>query len=457
MGKILDYINSVFGSKAIIHTPNGTLNLAKSRDRDKARRLIAELLQTTDALTRRDIASWRQAWQLAINVEEPSRRYLLDIYRDVDADGHVTGCIGQRKGFVKAKSFKLTQPDGTADKEALKYFDTIWFKQLMDYVLDSRYWGYSLIQLGDVITLPNGILGFDGVELINRKHVIPEHHVVVRCQGDSWRTGIDYHQAPWNDYLIEAGDPHDLGLYLKAALHTIPKKNDLAFWDTFAEMFGMPMRVAKTISRDENDIRKIERMMDTMGAEGYAVLPEGTEVDIKESSRTDSYNVYDKRVERANSELSKLLIGQTMTIDDGSSLSQSQTHLSVFENLVDQDADNFRDIVNNQLLPKMIMHGFPLQGLTFDWDESTDYTPEQQVAYETMLLDNFEVDPQYFIDKYNIPVGDRRTLTLSSQSSPHTQASRHAVAFNHPVPNHAQASSHAQASTQSSPQHPFFD
>lgn len=31
-------------------------------------------------------------------------------------------------------------------------------------------------------------------------------------------------------------------------------------------------------------------------------------------------------------------------------------------------------------------------------------TPEQQVAYERMLLDKFEVDPQYFIDKYNIPL-----------------------------------------------------
>lgn len=97
-----------------------------------------------------------------------------------------------------------------------------------------------------------------------------------------------------------------------------------------------------------------------------------------------------------------------MTIEDGSSLSQSQTHLEVFQNLIEADCDTIRDMVNNQLLPHMIRHGFPLKGIHFDWDYSEDYTPEQQVAYETMVLNEFEVDPAYFQEKYNMPVGKRR-------------------------------------------------
>jgi len=61
-------------------------------------------------------------------------------------------------------------------------------------------------------------------------------------------------------------------------------------------------------------------MMERMGQAGYAVLPTGTEIQIVESAKSDAYNVYDKRVDRANSEISKLIIGQTMTIEDGSSL-----------------------------------------------------------------------------------------------------------------------------------------
>lgn len=97
-----------------------------------------------------------------------------------------------------------------------------------------------------------------------------------------------------------------------------------------------------------------------------------------------------------------------MTIEDGSSLSQSQTHLTVFENLVESDRDMLRDIVNNQLLPRMVKHGFPVKGLRFEWDDAVDYTPEQQVAYETMIADRFEVDPKYFTEKYSMPVGERR-------------------------------------------------
>ncbi len=56
----------------------------------------------------------------------------------------------------------------------------------------------------------------------------------------------------------------------------------------------------------------------------------------------------------------------------------------------------------------MVKHGFPLKGFRFDWDYSVDYTPEQQIAYETMVTDRYEIDPAYFAEKYSMPVGDRR-------------------------------------------------
>ena len=74
----------------------------------------------------------------------------------------------------------------------------------------------------------------------------------------------------------------------------------------------------------------------------------------------------------------------------------------------EQTRTMLRDIVNNQLIPRMVKHGFPIKGLRFEWDDAVDYTPEQQVAYETMVADRYEVDPSYFAEKYSIPVGERR-------------------------------------------------
>lgn len=59
----------------------------------------------------------------------------------------------------------------------------------------------------------------------------------------------------------------------------------------------------------------------------------------------------------------------------------------------------------------MVKMGFPLKGLHFDWNEPVDYTPEQQKAFEEMILNNYEVDGSYFEDKYGIPVGERRQIT----------------------------------------------
>ena len=416
-------------NKLLVRTPFGTLRLAK-KDAQRFKKTVMQLQRTTDSLTRKDMGDWRQAWQRAINIDSPNRQFLYDIYRDVDVDLHLSGCIQQREGFVLARSFKLVNEHGDEDEEAANYFNTPWFKQLMKLTLDANYWGHSLIELGNVITSPTrggreGALTYDGVRLIPRKHVIPEYHRVITDLSQDWHSGIDYHEPPFSDWLIEVGQPDSLGLFLKAATQTIPKKNALAFWDTFAEIFGMPMRIARTTSRDDKELAKMEKMMADMGTEGWGIFQQGTEIEVVESTKGDAFNVYDKRIDRANSELSKLIIGQTMTIEDGSSLSQSETHLEVFQNLVEADCDTIRDMVNNQLLPHMIRHGFPLGGIRFDWDYSVDYTPEQQVAYEQLVLNNYEVDPAYFEEKYNMPVGERRQQqTPSDPSDPSTPSTK---------------------------------
>lgn len=392
----------------VLHSPYGTFNLAKESDRRRLKKTVVELQRQTDALTRKDIGDWRQAWQMAINVDNPNRQRLYDIYTDVAIDLHLSGCVQQREGFVLGRSFKLVDENGKENEDAAKFFAKPWFKQLMRYALDANYWGHSLIELGDLTTDINGKLTYNGVKLIKRKHVIPEYNRVVPELGMDWHSGIDYHQSPFCDWLIEVGQPEDLGLYLKAATQTIPKKNALAFWDTFAEIFGMPMRIAHTTTRDDKELAKMEKMMAEMGTEGWGLFQEGTDIEVVESTKGDAFNVYDKRVDRANSELSKLIIGQTMTIEDGSSLSQSETHLEVFENLVDADRDMLRDIINEQLIPRMIRHGFPLQGIHFEWDDSIDYTPEQQKAFEEMLLNHYEVEGNYFIEKYGVPIGERK-------------------------------------------------
>lgn len=390
------------------YTNEMMLAMQNAAGREKVKAMLIELAVKTQNLTKKDIGTWRQAWQMAINVENPSRARLYDVYTDVDVDLHLTGAIGQRKGMVLKKAFRLVSKDGKESREATEILEAKWFKDFAGHVLDSRYWGHSLIQFGDITTVA-GKRKFAGVSLVPRKHVMPEFGILLREVGDEPKKGINYREGKIANWCIEAGDTHDLGLLLKCSPQALSKKNMLAFWDTFGELFGMPIRIGKTISRDAKEINKVEKMLADMGAAAWGLFPEGTEIDIKESSRGDAFNVYDRRIERANREMSKGILNQTMTIDDGGSLSQSQVHLEVFQNVVEADADFLRDVINNALMPFLNMHGFSVDGLRFDWDDSVEYTPAEQTAIETMLVNGgYEIESKYWVEKYNIPVTGKR-------------------------------------------------
>jgi hypothetical protein len=406
-----DFLNGILpNQKPHIYAPEMMLAM-KNLDKERVKAMTIELLQTAQNLTKKDIGTWRAAWQMAINPENPQRRQLYGVYTDVCVDLHLSGCIDQREKMVLQKAFKLVNKNGKENKELSELFEAEWFKDFMNYVLDSRFWGHSLIQFGDILNVM-GKKKFEQVELVPREHVVPEFGVITKEAGGDYKKGIDYRNNRIAEWCIEAGKPKDLGLLLKCSPHSLAKKNMLAFWDSFGEIFGMPIRVGETTSRDPKEIAKIEKMLDGMGAMPWGLFPEGTTIKLIETSRGDAFNVYDKRIDRANSEISKGILNQTMTIDSGSSYSQSEVHLQIFDNVVEADADFVRDVINNKLLPFMVMHGFPVDKHRFDWDETVEYTPEQMRTIEQMMLSSgYEIEPEYFVEKYNIPITGKKDPT----------------------------------------------
>lgn len=73
--------------------------------------------------------------------------------------------------------------------------------------------------------------------------------------------------------------------------------------------------------------------------------------------------------------------------------------------IVVDDVDNKRHVHNDRLLPLMLKHGFPVEGYSFEWDDAVEYTPQEQINIEQMLVNGgYDIDPKYFAEKYNIPV-----------------------------------------------------
>ena len=377
--------------------------LSRALNSKQGIKLSAMLQQQSDSLTKKDVADWRAAHQMAIDYESPNRARLYDIYADCVLDAHLSGCIAQRKGKVLQKDFRLVDQNGKEKPEATELLQSEWFADFLNLCLDSIYWGPTLIQLGDVVR-DNGPMRFDGVELVPRKHVVPEYGVLVRDPGGDWRQGIPYREGDIANWCVEVGKPRNLGLLLKCAPSCISKKNMLAYWDVFGEIFGMPMRIARANTLDAAERANLEAALDKMGAAQYIVTTDGTEIEIKESSRGDAYNVYDKRVDRCNSELSKAVLTQTMTIDSGASLSQSEVHLEIFNRTTEADATMCAHIINGRLLPLMVLHGFPVKGLRFQWNNAASYTPAEQREIERLILEYYEIPAEYFTDKYGVTI-----------------------------------------------------
>ena len=405
-------LTNLFSRDPLAPAMRQALRTSRSIDRKQANSILIDLQRQTEMLTKQDVGKWRAAWQQAINVQHPNRIPLLNIYTDVEIDLHLTGCIGQRKGMATKGAFKLVDQAGKENPRVTELLQSEWFAEFMEYILDSRYYGHSLVEFGAPVKSPAGTLRFEYVQLVPRRHVIPEYGVVVRHQHDDPSAGVSYREGELAMWCIEIGRPNDLGLLLKCAPAALSKKNMLAFWDSFGEVFGMPIRIARTTSNDQGERSKIGRMLASMGANFYGVFQEGTDIEIKETSRGDAFNVYDKRIDKANSEISKGILNQTMTIDSGSSLSQSEVHLEVFQNVVDQDKQLIANTVNGKLLPLMARHGFPVAGYRFEWDDTVAYTPQDMRTVEQMLVNGgYDIDPQYFRDKYGIPITGRRDFS----------------------------------------------
>ncbi len=388
-------------------TRSELVELSRALKSKQGIKVSAMLQQQTDSLTKKDVADWRAAHQMAIDYESPNRCRLYDIYADCVLDAHLSGCIAQRKGKVLQKDFRLVDPSGKEKPEATELLQSEWFADFLSLCLDSIYWGPTLIQLGDVLR-DNGPLRFTGVELVPRKHVVPEYGVLVRDSGGDWRQGIPYREGDIANWCVEVGKPRDLGLLLKCAPSCISKKNMLAYWDVFGEIFGMPMRIARANTLDDAERAKLENALDKMGAAQYIVTTDGTEIEIKESSRGDAYNVYDRRVDRCNSELSKVVLNQTMTIDSGSSLSQSEVHLEIFERTTESDATMCAHIVNGRLLPLMELHGFPVKGLRFQWNNAAAFSPAENRENLRLVLEYFNVPGEHITETLGIPVESPR-------------------------------------------------
>ena len=387
------------------HSHRGPRNAADKKGRLTAsdQRFINRIIKEFKSRSRVDIDAWRNCIKEAENDRYPKRVKWGVACKDLDIDAHWSSQVLLRKLAVLCKQFRIVTK-GTSEEnvEKTKLFKAPWFYKYLSIVMDAKLYGTQLVEIVELIF---GIYTKDAIWQVPIENFIPDKkEFLLRTSSNS---GIYYGEDP---YVIQIDEDSLMGLLNKAAPHIIWKKNAQQSWAEFCEKFGIPLRYATTNKKDKQTIDRIEMMLDRLGSAAKAIFPEGTTLDFKEADTSDAFNVFDKMIERCNSEMSKLINGVTMLSDNGSSLSQSKVHFDVNKHIVMADSQDTASDINFNLFPRLNLIGFDIdpEKEEFQWDETETLSKKDQWNVISGILKYFEIDEKWIGDQFAVPITGKR-------------------------------------------------
>jgi len=348
--------------------------------------------------TTQDIEKWRQAIQTAENIQFPRKIKLFDLYSDILLDAHLSSVIDKRKIAVLKSPITFTK-DGKENEVICELIKSPSFVKMLDSLLDCRFWGHTLIEFE---FNQNSIIP----HLIPRKHVVPEKGLILINQND--QDGILYREAPYNNMMLEAGEPGDLGLLVKAAQYVIYKRNCLGDYSQYSELFGQPLRKGTYNPYDENSRTQLKSSMEEAGSSSWCIFPEGTNIEFVEStSKTGSSDLYSKLIELCNAEISKLIVGQTLTTEAGDKGARAlgEVHKEVEDEIEFADKLFIKHALNFGFRDLLLKHGYPADG-EFDFTEDEAMSLTARIAVDSQLNNIIPISDDYYYETYGIPKPD---------------------------------------------------
>ncbi len=282
----------------------------------------------------------------------------MKIYDEILRDDQVKPTFQQRRLAVIQSEWTVEPAsESSQDKAAAEFikeqlthirFDGITDKMLYGllygYAVGECMWAYdgSRIVLDDIKVRDRSRFVFD-VDGNLRLIKAGEPHPVKLPDQKFWvfSTGANH-----------SDNPYGLGLGHYLYWPTFFKRNDIKFWLIFLEKFGQPTAMAKLPPGQAEDPREREKalqVLDAIQVDSGIVVPDNILVELLEAARhgTADYEALAERMDRA---ISKVVLSQTMTTDDGSSLSQAQVHEAVKQSVIKSDADLICESFNGQVV-----------------------------------------------------------------------------------------------------------
>lgn len=151
---------------------------------------------------------------------------------------------------------------------------------------------------------------------------------------------------------IRSGLPIRGGLARLAAVAYMCKAWTWKDWMGFADIYGIPMRVGRYgPNASKDDIGVLLSAVANLGSDAAAVIPDSMRIDFTAAANVAGAGEFFKGLaEWWDKQVSKAVVGQTMSADDGASLAQAKVHNEVRLDLLEADAKALSNTLNRQFV-----------------------------------------------------------------------------------------------------------
>lgn len=207
---------------------------------------------------------------------------------------------------------------------------------------------------------------------------------------------------------IRSGLPIRGGLARVAAVGYMCKAWTWKDWMGFADIFGMPMRVGRYgPGASKDDISTLMSAVANLGSDAAAVIPDSMRIDFTQAANVAGAGDFFKGLaEWWDKQISKAVVGQTMSTDDGSSQAQATIHNEVRIDLLQADAKAESNTLNRYFVrPWCDLNFAPGRAypkLVIDVPQPED-TKVLIDALKFLVPLGFRVEQSVVRDKLNIP------------------------------------------------------
>lgn len=270
----------------------------------------------------------------------------LALYEDVLSEPQVMSTYQQRRNAVTRCEWRVEPAsDRRADKKAAAWLEQnlrrVGWDNITEKMLYGVFFGYAAAEL--IWEVRDGLLGWRAIKVRDRRRFRFTSEGELRLltlqnmlEGEACETPYFWHYATGASHDDE---PYGLGLGHWLYWPVLFKKNGIKFWLAFLEKFGSPTAIGRYDSgATPTEISRLLAALAAIQTDGAIAVPKGIEVDLLEAARSGTGD-YKTLHDTMDATIAKIVLGQTMTSDEGSSRSQAEVHHDVRQDIIKADAD----------------------------------------------------------------------------------------------------------------------